>query len=87
MRLGDLVERVRAVDRDGEAVCRDRVEVGLEYIGGQVGGVPAVRGEPDARRDVLDRVEVCEGPLVAARGTAEEARGTADAVDSTSPAS
>src|SRR5438876_8550410 len=65
MRLGDLVERVRAVDRNGEAACRDRVEVGLEYVGGQVGGVAAVSSEPDARRDVLDRVEVRDGPLVA----------------------
>src|SRR5712691_5171844 len=65
MRLGDLVERVGAVNGDGEAACRDRVEVGLEYVGGEVGGVAAVRGEPDARRDVVDRVEVRDGPVVA----------------------
>jgi hypothetical protein len=34
MRLGDLVEGVGAVDRDGEAAGRDRVEVALEDVGG-----------------------------------------------------
>src|SRR4051794_6712790 len=65
MRVGDLVEGVRVVDRYGEAACRDRVEVALEYVGGEVGGVAAVGGEPDARRDVVDRIEVRDGPLVA----------------------
>jgi hypothetical protein len=40
MRLGDLVERVGAVDRDGEAACRDRVEVGLEDVGGRSAASP-----------------------------------------------
>src|SRR5207237_2589996 len=52
-------------DRNGEAARRDRVEVSLEYVGGEVGGVAAVGGEPDARREVVDRIEVRDGPLVA----------------------
>src|SRR3954447_2008548 len=54
MRSTDLVERVRAVAGDGEAAGRDRVEVGLEDVGGKVGGVAAIRGEPHARREVVD---------------------------------
>src|SRR4051812_33091808 len=65
VRLGDLVERVGAVDRDGEAARGDRVQVGLQRAGWEVGGVAAVRREPDAGRDVVDRVEVGDGPLVA----------------------
>src|SRR5439155_3016785 len=75
-RLGDLVECVGAVDRDGEPACGDRLEVGLENVGGEVGGVAGVRGEPDARRDVVDRIEVRDGPLVA-----EHAGEADDAVD------
>src|SRR5206468_12383913 len=74
MRSSDLVQRVGAVDWDGEAACRNRVEVALEYVGGEVGGFAAVRGEPDARRDVVDRVEVRDGPLVAQHaGEADDA--------------
>src|SRR5205823_12619499 len=67
MRFGNLVERVRAVDWNGEAACRNRVEVGLQHVGGKVGGVAAVRGEPDARRDVVvkGRTEMCSFTIVA----------------------
>src|SRR3954447_728154 len=54
VRLGDLVERVCAVDWDSEAASRDRVEVGLKHVAGEVGGVAAIGSEPDARREVLD---------------------------------
>ena len=40
MRLADLVEPVRVVTRDGEAACRDRVEVGLEDVGGRSAASP-----------------------------------------------
>src|SRR3954469_18004076 len=35
VRPGDLVERIRAVDRDREPARGDRVEVGLEHFGGK----------------------------------------------------
>ena len=46
--VGDLVERVGAVDRHRQPSGGDVVEERLQDVGGQVGGVAAVGGEPDA---------------------------------------
>jgi hypothetical protein len=62
--LDDLVEAVRAVDRDDGGPGGDSVQEPLQDSGGEVSRVSAVGRQSHAARDVVDRVEVLHGPLV-----------------------
>ena len=73
--VGDLVERVGAVDRhlSGGRRRRRRGRTAGRRRGGRR-RFAAVGGQPHARRDVVDRVEVGDGPLVAEHpGEADDA--------------
>src|SRR5512133_1722544 len=62
--LPDLIQLVDVRDRDDRVPRGNCVEEVLQDAGRQIGGFPGVGGEPDTARDVVDRVEVVNGPFV-----------------------
>jgi hypothetical protein len=74
MGFADLVEHEDPVDRDDGSPRGDVVEEGLKYGCWKIVGLAAVRREPDTAREVADRVEVLDDPLVAEHpGEADDA--------------
>ena len=64
MSLDDLVEPVNMADGHDSAASGDVVEVPLQQVRREVGGVAAVGGQPHASRQVIEGGEVAHGPLV-----------------------
>jgi hypothetical protein len=62
--LDDLIDVVHRADGDHGRAFADRDDEPLENGRRQVGSPAAVRGEAHASRDVLDRVELVDYPLV-----------------------
>ena len=54
----------KAVSKYSQAIATDDIANVLQHLGGEVGGIAAVGGEPNAAWEVLDRVEISNRPLV-----------------------